>query len=67
MKPNPEDGVTACVYMMEYMKKKLMIPGQVENVIVVIDVDNIAIQNIPFKVISISNASKSLKFFMETF
>jgi hypothetical protein len=54
--------------MMEYMKKKMMIPGQVENVLVIIDVDNMALQNIPFKVsIQVVTLLKSLKFFLETF
>ncbi|CDW81500.1 UNKNOWN [Stylonychia lemnae] len=57
-KPDPVDGIIACSFMMEYVREIFFLPGQVENWVVVIDLENMGLMNVPFK---------SLKQFLETF
>lgn len=47
----------ACVFMMEYVRANLFMPGQVENWILLIDLDYLGLMGIPYK---------SLKSFLET-
>lgn len=36
--------------MMEYVRNNLFLPGQVENWIIMIDLDNLSLMSVPFKV-----------------
>lgn len=56
-KTEHHDGIMACVFMMEYVRANLFIPGQVENWNLLIDLDNLGLMGIPYK---------SLKSFLET-
>ena len=47
----------ACVFMMEYIRANLFLPGQVENWIQIIDLDNLSLMNVPYK---------ALKAFLDT-
>ena len=49
-KLDPLDGLTATVFMMEYIRTNLFLPGQVENWVLVLDLDNLSLTSIPFKV-----------------
>lgn len=40
----------ACVYMMEYIRGNLFLPGQVENAVIILDVDHMGLLNIPYRV-----------------
>ena len=53
----PHNGIMACVFMMEYVRANLFMPGQVENWNLLIDLDNLGLMGIPYK---------SLKSFLET-
>jgi len=37
--------------MMEYIRANLFLPGQVENWIILLDLDNLGLMSIPYKVI----------------
>ncbi len=54
---HPHDGIMACIFMMEYVRANLFLPGQVENWNLLIDLDNLGLMGIPYK---------SLKTFMDT-
>jgi len=45
-----EEGIAACTFTMEYVKKFYLIPGQVENWIIFVDFGELGLMNIPFKV-----------------
>jgi hypothetical protein len=40
----------ACTFMMEYIRNNLFLPGQVENWIILIDLDNLGLMSVPYKV-----------------
>ena len=44
------DGIMACTLIMEYVRNNLFLPGQIENWILMIDLDNLGLMNVPFKV-----------------
>ena len=39
-----------CVFMMQYVRNNLFLPGQVENWVIMIDMANMSMMNAPFKV-----------------
>jgi len=41
----------ACSFMMEYIRANLFLPGQVENWNIMIDLDNLGLMSVPYKVI----------------
>ena len=41
----------ACSFMMEYIRANLFLPGQVENWNILIDLDNLGLTSVPYKVI----------------
>lgn len=45
------DGIIACTFMLEYIKKNLLLPGQVENWIILMDLDKLGLNEIPYAVI----------------
>lgn len=47
----------ACVFMMEYVRENLFLPGQVENWNLLLDLDNLGLMGIPYK---------SIKSFLDT-
>jgi hypothetical protein len=47
---DPMDGIMATVFMMEYIRGHLFIPGQVENWVQIIDLDQMSFINVPYKV-----------------
>lgn len=58
----------ACSFMMEYIRGNLFLPGQVENWNIMIDLDNLGLMSVPYKVIILLRIIRvqSLKSFMET-
>ena len=50
-------GLRALTFMLEYIKKNIFLPGQIENWIVLVDLDNLSLLNVPFK---------SLKLYLQT-
>jgi len=40
----------ACVYMFEYIRNNLFIPGQVENWLILMDLEFMGLLNVPYKV-----------------
>jgi hypothetical protein len=57
IKTDPQEGIMACIFMMEYVRANLFLPGQVENWNLLIDLDNLGLMGIPFK---------ALKTFLDT-
>lgn len=51
--PRPElsDGLTACTFIMEYVRKNFHLPGQIENWVILMDMDNLSLTNIPYSVL----------------
>jgi hypothetical protein len=56
MQADPTNGIMATTFMLEYIKNNLFLPGQVENWVILIDLDNLGLMNVPYK---------SLKLFLE--
>lgn len=50
LKTDPTDGIMACCFMMEYVRTNLFLPGQVENWNLMIDLDNLGLTSVPYKV-----------------
>lgn len=49
---DPSDSIMATVFMMEYIRANFFIPGQVENWVQIIDLGNLSLLNLPYKVTS---------------
>ena len=50
---DPSDSIMATVFMMEYIRSHYFIPGQVENWIQIIDLGNLSLLNLPYKVFTL--------------
>ena len=40
----------AVAFILEYIKKNFFLPGQVENWIIIMDLENLGVKDIPYKV-----------------
>jgi len=49
--PSPEEGVMATTFIIEYVIHNFMIPGQVENVLMIVDLKGMGLFNLPFGLI----------------
>lgn len=48
-RPDISEGLMACAFMLEYVKSQFFLPGQIENWIIVFDLSNLSLMNVPFK------------------
>eukprot|EP00347_Sterkiella_histriomuscorum_P009640 403340434 len=67
MNPSPEsqEGIVACTFMMEYIRENFFLPGQIENWVVIADLDNMGLMNVPYKVnIRFCNVCTSARVFI---
>jgi len=47
--PTPEEIITASTFITEYVRNNFLIPGQVENWSMLIDLEGLGLLNVPFK------------------
>ena len=52
-RPEPEDGLMAVTCMLQYVKEHFCLPGQIENWVILMDLDNLSLKNIPYKTLGV--------------
>jgi hypothetical protein len=49
--PAIEDLITLALWFFEFMEKHMLVPGRIENVIMIIDCKNLSVWNTPYAIL----------------
>ena len=53
MRPSDEDVIAYAILVYEYMAAYMMVPGRIENVLMIIDCKNLSVLNAPYAMLKV--------------